>query len=49
MGIVALIGDVIRCKQPVYLLDYFRGLYVGYWYVHLDEYKAIPLYDEYLI
>lgn len=49
LGIVALIGDVIRCKQPVYLLDYFRGLYVGYRYVHSDEYKAIPLYDEYLI
>ena len=48
LGIVALIGDAIRCKQPKFLIDYFRGLYAGYCYVHSEEYKKIPAFDAYV-
>lgn len=48
LGIVALMGDTIRFKQPIYLIDYFRGLYTGYQYVHSEEYKRIPSFDAYI-
>ena len=48
LGIVALMGDAIRFKQPIYLIDYFRGLYAGYQYVHSEEYKRIPSFDAYI-
>lgn len=49
LGVIALIGDTIRCKQPIYLIDYFRGLHAGFQYVHSEEYKTISSYDEYLL
>lgn len=48
LGIIALVGDTIRCKQPSFLMDYFRGLYAGYQYVHSEEYKSIPAFDAYI-
>lgn len=48
LGIIALIGDTIRFRESIYLLDYFRGLYAGYKYVKSEEYKEIPSYDYYL-
>jgi GT2 family glycosyltransferase len=48
LGIIALVGDTIRCKQPSFLIDYFRGLYAGYQYVHSEEYNRIPAFDAYI-
>lgn len=48
LGIIALIGDTIRYRQPIYLIDYFRGLYEGWRYVHNEEYKRIPAFDAYI-
>ena len=48
IGLVALVGDTIRCKQPIFLFDYFRGLYAGYKYIHSDEYKIILSFDYHL-
>lgn len=48
LGIIALVGDTIRCKQPIFLIDYFRGLYAGYRYVRSSEYKKIPAFDAYI-
>lgn len=49
LGIIALVGDTIRFKEPVFLVDYFRGMYAGYQFVHSNEYKMIPSYDQYLL
>lgn len=48
LGIIALVGDTIRCKQPIFIIDYFRGLYAGYRYVRSSEYKKIPAFDAYI-
>lgn len=48
LGIFALIGDTFRFKQPVYLIDYFRGLYAGYKYIHSEVYKTLPSFDYYI-
>lgn len=47
-GILTLPLEVVHYKQPRFLIDYFRGLWAGYRYIHSDEYKKIPTYDAYV-
>lgn len=47
-GVLTLPLEVIHYKQPRFFIDYFRGLYAGYKYVHSEEYKNIPSFDNYL-
>jgi GT2 family glycosyltransferase len=48
LGVIAMVGDALRYKQPIYILDYFKGLYAGYRYIHSNEYKKVPSFDAYL-
>lgn len=47
-GVFTLPLEVIHYKQFRFFIDYFRGLYAGYKYVHSDEYKKIPPFDYYI-
>ena len=47
-GVFTLPLEVIHYKQPRFFIDYFRGLYAGYKYVHSEEYKRIPSFDCYI-
>ena len=47
-GIFTLPLEVIHYKQLRFFIDYFRGLYAGYKYVHSEEYKKIPPFDYYI-
>lgn len=38
----------IKERNPVILLDFFRGIKDGYKYVHSTEYLEIPKYDNYM-
>jgi len=46
-GVITLPLEVIYYKQPNFFIDYFRGLWAGWKYVHSEEYKAIPKFDAY--
>ena len=47
-GILTLPLEVLHYKQPRFFIDYFRGLWAGFKYVHSDEYKQIPAFDAYI-
>ena len=47
-GILTLPLEVIHYKQPRFFIDYFRGLWAGYKYVHSEEYEKIPSFDYYM-
>ena len=47
-GVFTLPLEVIYYKQPHFFIDYFRGLYAGYKYVHSEEFKKIPPFDYYI-
>lgn len=47
-GVLTLPLEVLHYKQPRFFIDYFRGLWAGFKYVHSEEYKAIPSYDAYI-
>ena len=47
-GILTLPLEVIHYKQPRFFIDYFRGLWAGYKYVHTEEYEKIPPFDYYM-
>ena len=47
-GILTLPLEVIHYKQARFFIDYFRGLWAGYKYVHSEEYKQIPAFDDYV-
>lgn len=43
-----MFADVVRYRQPKYMIDYFEGLYAGYKFVQTEEYKKIPSFDAYI-
>lgn len=47
-GILTLPLEMIHYKQPRFFIDYFRGLWAGWKYVHSEEYKSIPSFDAYV-
>ena len=47
-GVLTLPLEVVHYKQPRFFIDYFRGLWAGYKYVHSEEYKQIPPFDAYI-
>ena len=47
-GVLTLPLEVIHYKQPRFFIDYFRGLYAGYKFVHSEEYLQIPSFDAYI-
>ena len=47
-GILTLPLEVVHYKQPRFFIDYFRGLWAGFKYVHSEEYKQIPAFDHYV-
>ena len=47
-GVLTLPLEVVHYKQPRFFIDYFRGLWAGYKYVHSEEYKQIPAFDAYI-
>ena len=47
-GIITLPLEVIHYKQPHFFIDYFRGLWAGYKYVHSKQYRQIPPFDAYI-
>lgn len=48
-GVITLPLEVIYYKQPNFFIDYFRGLWAGWKYVHSKDYKAIPKFDAYVV
>ncbi len=48
LGFFFMLIEAVRYKQIRYIPDYFKALVDGIKYVHSDEYKAIPYYDEYV-
>lgn len=46
-GVLTLPLEVIHYRQPRFFVDYFRGLWAGYRYVHSEEYRKIPSFDAY--
>lgn len=47
LGVFTLPLEVIHYRQPRFFVDYFRGLWAGYRYVHSEEYRIIPSFDAY--
>lgn len=47
-GVLTLPLEVIHYREPQFFVDYFRGLWAGWKYVHSEEYKAIPKFDAYI-
>lgn len=47
-GVLTLPMEVIHYRQLGYFIDYFRGLYDGWLFVHSDEYKFIPSFDSFI-
>ena len=48
IGIIPLLGDILRYRKLNYLIDYFKGIIDGYKYVHSEEYLQIPPFDNYI-
>lgn len=47
-GVLTLPLEVIHYKEPQYFVDYFRGLWAGWKYVHSEEYKKTPSFVAYI-
>jgi GT2 family glycosyltransferase len=48
IGMLPMFADVVRYRQPKYMIDYFEGFYAGYKFVQTEEYKKIPSFDAYI-
>ena len=48
-GIFTLPLEVIYYREILFFIDYFRGLWEGWKYVHSEEYKTIPAFDAYKV
>lgn len=47
-GVFTLPLEVIHYRKPQFFLDYFRGFWAGWKYVHSKDYKTIPTFDAYI-
>ena len=46
-GTLTLPLEVIYYREPQFFIDYFRGLWAGWQYIHLGVYKSMPAFDTY--
>ena len=48
LGVLTLPLEVVYYREPQFFVDYFRGLWAGWKYVHSEDYKKIPCFDAYI-